>query len=275
MKHTDEAKRKISKALKGRKFSDEHRKNLSASLKNSQKLKEAAKKRGEQLRGRVVSEETRQKLRESMRGKHGGKNNPFYGRKHSEETKRRISESEQGEKNHNWGKTGVDCAHYGRKASEEELAAKRARMLGKKNPMYGKTPWNKGLTKQTHPSIKAASEKTRGRKVKEETRKKLSDSMMGRFSGEKHHNWKGGLKDNPYGVEFNEKLREQVRERDNRKCVLCGGHDDDRKLQTHHIDYDKTNNDPSNLCSLCLSCHVKTNYNREHWRTILPSLIEF
>jgi len=32
------------------------------------------------------------------------------------------------------------------------------------------------------------------------------------------------------------------------------------------IDYDKLNIKPKNLISLCHSCHMKTNYNREYWR---------
>ena len=38
-----------------------------------------------------------------------------------------------------------------------------------------------------------------------------------------------------------------------------------RKLDVHHIDYDKKNNDPKNLISLCRKCHMKTNKNRKYW----------
>jgi hypothetical protein len=34
----------------------------------------------------------------------------------------------------------------------------------------------------------------------------------------------------------------------------------------HHIDYDKTNNHPSNLVTLCHNCHSRTNYDRPSWR---------
>jgi hypothetical protein len=37
------------------------------------------------------------------------------------------------------------------------------------------------------------------------------------------------------------------------------------KLPVHHIDYDKKNNVPLNLISLCKSCHSKTGYNRDNW----------
>ena len=29
----------------------------------------------------------------------------------------------------------------------------------------------------------------------------------------------------------------------------------------------RTNNDPQNLISLCTSCHIKTNTNREYWKS--------
>jgi hypothetical protein len=38
-----------------------------------------------------------------------------------------------------------------------------------------------------------------------------------------------------------------------------------KKLQIHHIDYNKKNNNLNNLISLCLSCHTKTGFNRSYW----------
>ena len=77
--HSEETKRKISKASKGFKHSDEVKKRLS-----------------EINKGRVISEETRQKMRENNKGE----NNPNYGKHHSVEARRKISEANMGEKNH-------------------------------------------------------------------------------------------------------------------------------------------------------------------------------
>ena len=33
----------------------------------------------------------------------------------------------------------------------------------------------------------------------------------------------------------------------------------------HHVDYNKKNNDPANLISLCKACHAQTNFNRNDW----------
>lgn len=66
--------------------------------------------------------------------------------------------------------------------------------------------------------------------------------------------------------------------KEDRKCQYCEkvfsvyssdvkrkekGHD------VHHIDYDKKNNNPENLITLCHSCHAKTNSNREYWTKTL------
>ena len=64
---------------------------------------------------------------------------------------------------------------------------------------------------------------------------------------------------------WNEILKASIRERDNHQCQICGKStkQNSRKLDVHHIDYDKNNLDPENLISLCLNCHRKTNGNRD------------
>ena len=42
------------------------------------------------------TDETRRKISATLKGKHTGKDNPFYGKKHSEETKLKISEANKG-----------------------------------------------------------------------------------------------------------------------------------------------------------------------------------
>jgi len=85
--------------------------------------------------------------------------------------------------------------------------------------------------------------------------------------GDKNPNWIDGLSRNPYGLEFNKDLKEVIRNRDRRKCQICGKIElyNNRELSIHHIDYNKQNNDPKNLIALCDSCHSKTNFNREKW----------
>lgn len=68
-----------------------------------------------------------------------------------------------------------------------------------------------------------------------------------------------------YPLEFNKELKETIRKRDNYTCQICGksAKDNGRALDVHHIDYNKQNLNPNNLISLCISCHMKTNYNRD------------
>lgn len=100
----------------------------------------------------------------------------------------------------------------------------------------------------------------------EYTKYKISNSV----SLNKHPNWRGGLSFEPYGIEFNLKLKEIIRSRDGYRCRHCGITEEDskRKLVVHHIDYDKKNNLERNLISLCNTCHSKTNYNRDFWRNL-------
>jgi len=85
--------------------------------------------------------------------------------------------------------------------------------------------------------------------------------------GKDHYNWQGGKSFEPYGLEFNENLREVIRNRDRRKCQICEKTelDNGQKLIVHHIDYNKLNNNPKNLISLCRSCHGKTNHKKDYW----------
>ena len=94
--------------------------------------------------------------------------------------------------------------------------------------------------------------------------KKCSNSM------EHNTNWQEGKSFEPYALGWNNTYKEQVRFRDGYKCRLCKKPEIEnrRKLDIHHIDYDKKNIDIENLISLCHSCHMKTNFNREYWKVI-------
>lgn len=79
--------------------------------------------------------------------------------------------------------------------------------------------------------------------------------------------WLGGKSFELYGAEFNDELKKQIRTRDNYTCQECGYEQEKLEcmLSIHHIDYDKHNNNPNNLISLCRSCHQQTNFNRDDW----------
>ena len=128
---------------------------------------------------------------------------------------------------------------------------------------------------------KKISDAKKGHKVSEKTKRKIRKTLKGRrcsprtefkkkdvrVTGKNAWNWQGGKSFKPYGVEFNEHLKEVVRNRDRRKCFICEKTEleNKEKLSVHHIDYCKKNNNLNNLISLCRECHLKTNYNRKKW----------
>lgn len=107
------------------------------------------------------------------------------------------------------------------------------------------------------------------------TREKMSKVRKGKrrpkiseaLKGERNGRWQGGKSFEPYNSEFNEQLKELIRHRDGYKCQLCGCPEieNGRKLDVHHIDYDKNNCKPLNLISLCSRCNTKVNSNRLKW----------
>ena len=134
----------------------------------------------------------------------------------------------------------------------------KAKGIRPKNCTVSRKPWNKGLEGY------AKGNKYRlGKLHTEETKRKISLSE----SGEKHYNWQGGKSFEPYSLGWNKTFKEQIRFRDGYKCQVCGCSEveNGEKLSVHHKDYDKKNIVIDNLISLCRSCHIKTNSNRESW----------
>ena len=83
--------------------------------------------------------------------------------------------------------------------------------------------------------------------------------------GESHPQWKGGTGTLPYGPEFTRKFKKMIRERDNQTCQRCEitRSEYGKTLEVHHIDHDKTNNDPDNLTTTCSSCNTWLWWHRD------------
>ena len=86
--------------------------------------------------------------------------------------------------------------------------------------------------------------------------------------GENNQCWRGGKSREPYNWDFSPELKEKIRKRDNYICRMlgCNAIQSNKKFPIHHIDYNKQNNEPENLITLCHSCHSKTNHNRDYWQ---------
>lgn len=106
-----------------------------------------------------------------------------------------------------------------------------------------------------------------------DVRDKISKALMGKFAGEKHPNWLGGISFEPYSLVFNTQLKNNIRERDGYRCQICLRPQNEfiTKLHVHHIDYNKKNCEEDNLISLCPSCHVRTNKDRKEWQSVFAS----
>lgn len=72
-------------------------------------------------------------------------------------------------------------------------------------------------------------------------------------SKENHPFYTGGTNDYPPG--WASGFKKKIRKRDNRQCVVCKTKD--KVLSVHHIDKNKQNISPSNLITVCNSCHRK------------------
>jgi len=88
--------------------------------------------------------------------------------------------------------------------------------------------------------------------------------------GSKHPLWTGGCL--PYSSEWNNKLKQQIRQRDGDCCIICRMLVKGSNGCVHHIDYNKKNCRHNNLVLLCRSCHTKTNTRRKSWVAILSDV---
>ena len=97
---TEEHKRKISEANKGKTLSEEHKAKLRnpKSEEHKEKLRKP-KKNKENIGKYERTEETRRKLSESHKGIQAGENNPMFGRSHSAEVKQSHSDRMKGNQN--------------------------------------------------------------------------------------------------------------------------------------------------------------------------------
>lgn len=134
--------------------------------------------------------------------------------------------------------------------------------------------------KKTKEHSRNISEGLRGRKLSAKHCQSISESHMGnssprkgiKFTEEqrrKHsairqgiliEEWKGYVSLEPYCYLFNFSLKEKVRNRDNRACVLCGKSEihNGERLSVHHVDGNKMQgcDSPWHLVALCRSCNA-------------------
>ena len=182
-------------------------------------------------------------------------------------------------------KNGLGCKH-----SPEAIERSRIATIKRwQDPGYRKAHSGENHHMKNLETAKRISALRVGKPFSEEHRKNLSKALLGRrrseesmikqslaISRENHWNWRGGLSNYPYPFEFNEELKERIRERDNHTCQLCGIHQVEciMALDVHHIDYDKENLADENLITLCRGCNSKVNINRDYWQEYFQEIVQ-
>jgi len=176
------------------------------------------------------------------------------------------------------------------KATISKAASART---GELSPRYGKTketnpafsnsgcpkgtiPWNLGISAKDYLSDEALRNISLGRKgipawnsgFKGCHSKETIEKMVHRGADNSWYIDGRSGEEHPYSDEWNNAIKEEVRERDNYRCYICSSPQSKEmtKLSVHHIDYNKKNCDPSNLITLCGRCHTQTNFNRPYWK---------
>lgn len=239
-------------------------------------------------KGVSMSEETKEKLRQKL----SGKNHPNYGKHHSKETREKIRQTKLGEKNPMY-EIGNKHPMFGKKHKSESIKKMSDVKIGKKMP----NDFSEKMSKITSGRVLGSpSDQTKRKMSKaklgcnlseehkknirktnrsEQMRKKFSELMKGRFVGESHPNWKGGISYEPYCPAFsNKEWREYIFERDKEKhcwnpqCLKNG------KLEVlHHINYDKKDCRYLNIIKICNGCNTQANFNRTWWKAFYTEIM--
>ena len=252
--HSLETRQKWSKERKGRTYDELH---------GSEKAKLIKQKISKTTKGRTYEEIygiEQAKYQKMLRSK-GRK-----GKKHTEETKQKMKGkvvSLETRKKLSLANKGKPRLHK----HKQETCMCRTCLLKRG------IVWNKGLTKETSEKVRKAAEKRKGQTwdiiYGPKKAKIIKEKQSKRVSGSNNPSWRGGISKLPYSYEFNEKLKNQIRERDNYCCQICKESENGVGHSVHHIDYDKDNSNKLNLITLCKVCHNRTSFNRMMWKIVL------
>lgn len=146
------------------------------------------------------------------------------------------------------------------KDTDPRLAKLSESRKGEGNPMYGKAAWNKGLTKEMDPRLVEVGRKNSLRPVSEETKEKFRQSKLGKF-GESSNAWKGGTRKTVGGYYQRGRLgkdgKAEIVYHHRMIAEEILGRYLTKLEHVHHIDRDKTNNNPDNLLVLQMGVHTR------------------
>lgn len=178
------------------------------------------------------------------------------GFKESEKTKSKQRLNNKGKHHHG----GINNPFYGKNHSikTKKILSKifKKKYIGKGNPNY-----NNHILK--------------GHKLTPDQCIKIQLSKIGK----NNPSWIDGRSYIFYPKEFNESLKEKIRLRDKHICQYCKLHQKclknkfKKRLEIHHIDYNRNNCIDTNLITLCSQCNIMVNKNRNHWKKHFNNII--
>jgi hypothetical protein len=117
----------------------------------------------------------------------------------------------------------------------------------------------------------------KGFQSQKKTKQRMSVNTIGRYSGENHPKWLGGVSFAPYCQKFNEEFKNRVRAFFGYKCAECEVEQNGTAHHVHHVNFDKMsccNGTEPLFVPLCVSCHGRTQKNRDYWETHFTDLIK-
>ena len=91
------------------------------------------------------------------------------------------------------------------------------------------------------------------------------------FRGEDCPFWKGGASFEPYCEKFNNEFKEDIRDKFDRVCFLCGKTEEDngKRLSVHHVNGNKNcgcdDDETCQFVPLCVGCHSKVHSKKVDW----------
>jgi hypothetical protein len=302
---SEEHKKKISEALKGKKKSDAAR--LHMSIAKAGKTQSAATKlkhsfamkrvwdnpefRESRIKSMVIAQnDTEQKQTTSLRMKelwkskeHRDKVIPkLKGHTMSEQGKQSVSASKEGVPKTEDEKIKISesLKEYFKDPAVREEMSNRSKIIWK-DPVVKEKLIKSQRECHANPEYRLKQSTTRKRLMKENLALKqiVLDSIkkaQQMNTGEKHYNFKGCISYEPYCKLFTPEFKNRVRAFYGYKCTLCGGVSPRRALNVHHCTYNKMqccDETKPLFAALCDHCHGKTNGDREEYEKQLTQII--
>ena len=261
---------------KGKKQSAETKEKRSISLKRAWKdnprtiSAKTRKKISLKLIGRKLPKSTCLKMSISRLGNKNPKG--MLGKHHTQKIKNIIGSSCRGNKSYNWQGGKPHCGECGKEVNYgKHLCKKCSGILRRGKSSYN---WKGGISKP-HKCISCSTYISGSSK---RCRKCYGKYRSEKYVGKHNPAWNGGSSFGQYAIEFNDKCKESSRIRYGRICQYpgCGKTEEDngRKLDVHHIDYNKQNCSEDNLIPLCKKHHMKTSGKREYHIKLFKEIVK-